>query len=80
LIDRVVSVKTILVAPVVVIDALNERNVEGWSLPTPSAFSADDIAAVGRRGQWLVRFEVARGGAEPAISAERSTLAFRPDA
>lgn len=39
----------------VVANALNERNVEEWSLPTPSAFKADEIAAVRR---W-----VERGGA-----------------
>jgi hypothetical protein len=30
----------------VVANALNERNVEEWSLPTPSAFAPDEIAAV----------------------------------
>ncbi len=30
----------------VVANALNERNVEEWSLPTPSAFTAEEIAAV----------------------------------
>jgi hypothetical protein len=30
----------------VIANALNERNVEEWSLPTPSAFSAEEIAAV----------------------------------
>jgi hypothetical protein len=30
----------------VIANALNERNVEEWSLPTPSAFSPDEIAAV----------------------------------
>lgn len=30
----------------VIANALNERNVEDWSLPTPSAFSPDEIAAV----------------------------------
>jgi hypothetical protein len=30
----------------VIANALNERNVEGWALPTPSAFAADEIAAV----------------------------------
>jgi len=30
----------------VVSNALNERNVEDWSLPTPSAFAAHEVAAV----------------------------------
>ena len=30
----------------VIANALNERNVEDWSLPTPSAFTTDEIAAV----------------------------------
>lgn len=30
----------------VISNALHERNVEDWSLPTPSAFSADEIAVV----------------------------------
>lgn len=30
----------------VVANALNERNAEDWSLPTPSAFTPDEIAAV----------------------------------
>ncbi len=30
----------------VIANALNERNVEDWSLPTPSAFTPDEIAAV----------------------------------
>ena len=30
----------------VIANALNERNVESWALPTPSAFAADEIAAV----------------------------------
>ena len=33
-------------AILVISNALNERNVEDWSLPTPSAFSAEEIAAV----------------------------------
>jgi hypothetical protein len=32
----------------VIANALNERNVEVWALPTPSAFTADEIAAVRR--------------------------------
>jgi hypothetical protein len=32
----------------VVANALNERNAEDWSLPTPSAFARDEIAAVHR--------------------------------
>jgi hypothetical protein len=39
----------------VIANALNERNVEEWALPTPSAFTADEIAAV---HDW-----VERGGA-----------------
>lgn len=39
----------------VIANALNERNVEDWSVPTPSAFTADEIAAV---REW-----VAGGGA-----------------
>ncbi len=34
------------VSVLVIANALNERNVEDWSLPTPSAFSAEEIAAV----------------------------------
>ena len=30
----------------VIANALNERNVKDWSLPTPSAFTTDEIAAV----------------------------------
>ncbi len=30
----------------VIANALNERNVESWALPTPSAFAPDEIAAV----------------------------------
>jgi hypothetical protein len=30
----------------VIANALNERNVEEWALPTPSAFTADEITAV----------------------------------
>ncbi len=30
----------------VIANALNERNVQDWSLPTPSAFTRDEIAAV----------------------------------
>ena len=30
----------------VIANALNERNVEEWALPTPSAFTAEEIAAV----------------------------------
>ena len=30
----------------VIANALNERNAENWALPTPSAFAADEIAAV----------------------------------
>jgi hypothetical protein len=30
----------------VIANALNERNVESWALPTPSAFAVDEIAAV----------------------------------
>ena len=28
----------------VIANALNERNVKNWSLPTPSAFTTDEIA------------------------------------
>jgi hypothetical protein len=38
----------------VIANALNERNVKDWSLPTPSAFTTDEIAAV--------RVWVAKGG------------------
>lgn len=38
----------------VIANALNERNVRDWSLPTPSAFTTDEIAAV--------RVWVAKGG------------------
>jgi len=33
-------------AILVISNAINERNVDDWSLPTPSAFSADEIGAV----------------------------------
>ncbi len=41
------SAKSLEAADVLVIaNALNERNIEDWSLPTPSAFTRDEIAAV----------------------------------
>jgi hypothetical protein len=45
--DAPFSASSLAGAEILVIsNALNERNVEDWSLPTPSAFSADEIAAV----------------------------------
>ena len=45
--DKPLSADSLSGADVLVIaNALNERNVRGWSLPTPSAFTTDEIAAV----------------------------------
>lgn len=45
---RTCSAETLEGVDVLVIaNALNERNAGDWSLPTPSAFTADEIAAVG---------------------------------
>jgi hypothetical protein len=39
--DSLIGVDVLVIA-----NALNERNVKDWSLPTPSAFTKDEIAAV----------------------------------
>lgn len=55
-------------------NALNERSVEDWSLPTPSAFSVEEIAAVrdwvvDGGGMWLIADHMPMLGAASNLAA-----------
>jgi hypothetical protein len=58
----------------VISNALNERNVEDWSLPTPSAFTAEEIEAVrdwvaGGGSLWLIADHMPMPGAASDLAA-----------
>ncbi|KIG18353.1 hypothetical protein DB30_00638 [Enhygromyxa salina] len=58
----------------VIVNPLNAKNVGDWSLPTPSAFTPDEIAAVGDwveagGGLWVVADHMPFPGAAEALAA-----------
>lgn len=58
----------------VISNALHERNVEDWSLPTPSAFTAEEIEAVhvwveGGGNLWLIADHMPMPGAASDLAA-----------
>ena len=73
--DSPFSASTLDGAAILVIsNALNERNVEDWSLPTPSAFSADEIAVVREWVEsggslWLIADHMPMPGAASDLAA-----------
>lgn len=61
-------------AILVISNALHERNVEDWSLPTPSAFSAEEISVVrewveGGGSLWLIADHMPMPGAASELAA-----------
>ncbi len=65
----------------VISNALNERNIEDWSLPTPSAFAREEIEAVSRWVEaggalFLIADHMPMGGAAEELAAKFGFLFY----